>query len=153
MADAFHGFSLELQAVGNAKEAGNFRALQNDRQQKILVAQRRHGAAIVYGLWKITSNYGESLGRWVIMCIVVILSFAFAYGRFGTITSGVDSTDKSLRFYDYIYFSIVTFTTLGYGDLHPIGLTGQILACAEVIFGVIMFGVLLSFVGSRLQRG
>lgn len=153
MAEAFHGFNQELQAIGNAKEAGYFRAQQNDRQRKILLAQRKYSHASQYMLWKITSNYGESLGRWIIMCIVVILAFAVAHNGFGTITSGTVSSDKSLRFFDYIYFSIITFSTLGYGDLHPVGLLGQILACLEVFCGLIMFGLLLSFVGNRFQRG
>ncbi|MDM7983263.1 MAG: potassium channel family protein [Maricaulis sp.] len=44
---------------------------------------------------------------------LLILVFALAYRHFGI--SGADSKG------DYLYFSIVTFTTLGYGDMSPIG--------------------------------
>ncbi|MBV8061178.1 MAG: two pore domain potassium channel family protein [Alphaproteobacteria bacterium] len=152
MAEVFHGFNLELQAVGNAREASMFRSRQNELQREIFISRGELGAAVQYWLWKITSNYGESLSRWAVTCVLVILAFAVAYAGFGAITSGSTSIDKSLRIYDYIYFSIITFSTLGYGDLHPIGLLGQILACLEVFCGLIMFGLLLSFVGSRFQR-
>ncbi|PRC90754.1 potassium channel family protein [Solimicrobium silvestre] len=152
MAEAFHGFNLELQSVGNAKEAANFRIEKSDRQRKILFAQHKYGISTRYLIWKLTSNYSESLGRWGITCFFVIMIFASLYSGFGLITTGVESIDKSFRFFDYIYFSVITFSTLGYGDLHPMGLFGQILACLEVICGLIMFGLLLSLVGSRLQR-
>jgi hypothetical protein len=153
MAAAFHGFNQELQAVGNAKEAGRFRAEQKERQRRILLSQRKYGAAVLYFLWRIASDYGESLGRWGITCFLVILGFASIYDGFGVIASHGDSSDKTLQLFDYIYFSVITFSTLGYGDLHPVGLLGKALACLEVFAGLIMFGVLLSFVGNRFQRG
>jgi hypothetical protein len=153
MAAAFHGFNLELQAVGNSKEAGKYRALQNERQRKILVSERKLVAATFYYLWKISSDYGESLGRWGLACFLVVASFAIAYDGLGAVASSGDSGDKSLRLFDYVYFSVITFSTLGYGDLHPVGLMGRALACLEVFGGLIMFGLLLSFVGNRFQRG
>jgi Ion channel len=109
--------------------------------------------ATLYQLWQITSNYGESLGRWAFTCLLVIVGFAVTYGTFQVIGSTGNLSDKSLHIFDYIYFSVITFTTLGYGDLHPVGILGEALACLEVFAGFIMFGVLLSFVGTRFQRG
>jgi hypothetical protein len=153
MAAAFHGFNLELQAVGNAKEAGKYRAEKNERQRRILASQRRYVGMILYTLWKIASDYGESLGRWALTCFLVILSFAAAYDGFAVVASNGDRSDSSLRPFDYFYFSVITFSTLGYGDLHPVGFVGKALTCLEVFAGLMMFGVLLSFVGNRFQRG
>jgi Ion channel len=151
MAAAFHEFTLTSQTVGNTKEAGRFRTAQNERQRRILLLQRNVFAASLYWLWQITSNYGESLGRWAATCLLVIMTFAMAYGIFDIVAS-TGTSSRSLRMFDYVYFSVITFTTLGYGDLHPIGIFGQAMACLEVLAGFIMFGVLLSFVGNRFQR-
>ena len=151
IAATFHEFSLQLQSAGNVREAGQFRAAQNERQRRVLFFQRRYGSAVLYWLWKFTSDYGESLGRWASMCFCVLLLFGLGYDIFGVVGSG-NVSDKSLGVIDYFYFSVVTFSTLGYGDLHPIGMLGKSLACLEVFLGLGMFGVLLSFIGSRFQR-
>jgi tetratricopeptide (TPR) repeat protein len=152
MAAAFHGFTLGFQAIANAKEAGMFRAAQNDRQRKIYLLERNYFVATLYWLWRGTSNYGESLGRWALSCLLVVITFAATYGAFGIVASAGNPTNEPLRAFDYFYFSVVTFSTLGYGDLHPVGFLGQAMACIEVFAGFIMFGVLLSFIGTRFQR-
>jgi hypothetical protein len=48
--------------------------------------------------------------------------------------------------------SLVRFTSLGYGDFHPSSTLGKILASAEIVLGLIMFGVLLSFLGNRFRQ-
>ena len=55
---------------------------------------------------------------------VVLVVFPFLYAVFNGVE--VDSIG------DYIYFSVVTATTLGYGDFHPIGI-GKIFASMEAI--------------------
>jgi hypothetical protein len=153
MASVYHDFALSLLTAGNIKEAGQFRVLQKDRQRLILMLERNYFPAFLYQIWRFTSNYGESLGRWAIACLSVILLFSFGYYELNVIESTVSSNGAPLHAFDYVYFSVITFTTLGYGDLHPIGLLGQALSCLEVFAGFIMFGVLLSFVGTRFQQG
>lgn len=75
----------------------------------------------------------------------VLLSFAVIYRLFKLI-------EPANHWFDYIYFSIVTFTSLGYGDIHPVGLWGKLIACTEITFGLIMFGILLTLIGNRLER-
>jgi len=60
--------------------------------------------------------------------------------------------DPVTHWFDYFYFSVVTFTSLGYGDIHPVGVMGKMAACAEIISGLVMFGILLSFIANRFQR-
>ena len=42
---------------------------------------------------------------------------------------------------EYLYYTFVTFTTLGYGDLHPLGLCRAV-SSVEALFGFIGFGLL-----------
>jgi voltage-gated potassium channel Kch len=49
---------------------------------------------------------------------------------------------------DAIYFSVVTITTLGYGDFHPISPLGRLLALAETAMGILLLVLVL---GTFLQ--
>ncbi len=50
---------------------------------------------------------------------------------------------------NYIYFSAVTFTTLGYGDFHPVGIV-KILASIEAFLGVIYAAMISAILGKEL---
>lgn len=51
---------------------------------------------------------------------------------------------------DVLYFSIVTITTLGFGEIYPVGVTGLVLVCAEAICDIIFIGLFLNAI-SELQ--
>ncbi len=51
-------------------------------------------------------------------------------------------------FLDCLYFSVITITTLGYGDIHPVGI-GRVIASLETIVGVVFAGYAVSEI-SRL---
>ncbi|MEZ3114357.1 pentapeptide repeat-containing protein [Halobaculum sp. MBLA0147] len=52
---------------------------------------------------------------------------------------------------DSLYFSTVTFTTLGFGDFSPVGF-GRVLATVESALGVTLFAVLVFVLGRRATR-
>jgi uncharacterized protein YjbI with pentapeptide repeats len=52
---------------------------------------------------------------------------------------------------DSLYFSVLTFTTLGYGDFEPVGL-GRALATFEAGAGVTLFALLVFVLGRRATR-
>ncbi|XP_058218900.1 two-pore potassium channel 1-like isoform X2 [Rhododendron vialii] len=64
-------------------------------------------------------------------------------GCFYLISPGIGGkrTDGLL---DAVYFCIVTMTTVGYGDLVPIGVPAKLLACAFVFTGMALVGLILS---------
>lgn len=87
-------------------------------------------------------GYGERPMRVIFFSIVLILSFAVLFFLNGVNDDGqllqLD-IEKSLSeniysFINAIYFSVVTFTTLGYGDITPIGLS-RFFAAAEAFMG------------------
>lgn len=50
---------------------------------------------------------------------------------------------------DALYFSVVTITTLGFGDIFPVGWFAKILVCLEVLLGVFMVGFYLNEVSKE----
>lgn len=88
-------------------------------------------------------GYGEQPIRVVTFTWAVIFIFAILFFFSGLQYNGQpvefnanhSITDNFQTFISCGYFSIVTFTTLGYGDITPIGTLSRILASAEALFG------------------
>ena len=59
-----------------------------------------------------------------------------------------DSSFSSL--FDSIWFTAVTVTTVGYGDITPASFTGRIIALTTFITGLILFGVFAGMIGSAV---
>jgi len=87
-------------------------------------------------------GYGEEPSRVIIFSLLTTLSFALLFFIFG-ITDGNTTIQFSFanawlenlqNFFYSLYFSVVTFTTLGYGDLAPFGLT-RAFAALEAFLG------------------
>ena len=69
-----------------------------------------------------------------------IFLFGIIYSKCPSAVSGVSN------FWDALYFSIVTITTLGFGDLFPTNDWGRFLVCLEAIVGIIFVGLFLNAV-------
>ncbi len=63
---------------------------------------------------------------------------------------GSDAGD--LSFLDSLYFSVVTFSSLGYGDLSPKG-ASRMIANVEVLIGVMLVGLSVAKLASELPAG
>jgi len=65
------------------------------------------------------------------------------YTHCGSLTSSPQS----------MYFACVSFTTIGYGDLHPTTRGGRIFCCFFALAGVCVLGIALGIVGSKIIEG
>ncbi len=103
-------------------------------------------ALLTYHVWWLTSDCGRSLCRWSLWTSALVLLFAWLYTLVG-IDYGAHPT-----FLSPLYYSVVTLTTLGYGDVVPKTAAAQILAMLQVITGYVMLGGLLSIFSNRMAR-
>lgn len=100
----------------------------------------------IYYIWKLTSDCGRSLLRWMIVILFQILCYALLY-------SFMDLNFETERtWFSYIYFSVVTTTTLGYGDIIPVSTTAQFVSMSQVFLGYIMLGGFLSILTNKMAR-
>ena len=91
-----------------------------------------------------------SLSALVSTLIIGICTCAIGYWSLSGIDSDMLSRGESVSFLDSLYFSIVTVSSLGYGDYYPIG-WGRLLACAEVMFGLSMIALIVGKISSERQ--
>ncbi len=101
---------------------------------------------VVYRIWWLTSDCGRSFLRWALWTAILAMAFALAFG-----VVGLDLGDHPTRL-SFVYFSVITMTTLGYGDVVPSTGTGQALAMFEVLVGYVMLGGLLSIFATKMGR-
>jgi len=66
--------------------------------------------------------------------------------------SGIDAEFGKSRFTDLLYYSYVTLSTLGYGDITPVTPIARTLAYLEALFGQFYIAILVaSFVGMHIS--
>jgi hypothetical protein len=70
-------------------------------------------------IW-VTCGYGVKPHYTIGLALVLILLFALIYWRGGGIMRLMEGVDSRVSFWDAFYFSVVTFTTVGYGDWYPV---------------------------------
>lgn len=61
-------------------------------------------------------------------------------------------TGKHLSGDDFLYYSITTFTTTGYGDITSIGLISNALAASEMLVGMISNTILMAVLTAKLLK-
>lgn len=67
--------------------------------------------------------------------------------------NGISDLSTKQRFMDLLYYSFVTLSTLGYGDVTPLTPVARTLAYLEALFGQFYIAILVaSFVGMHISR-
>jgi uncharacterized protein YjbI with pentapeptide repeats len=85
-------------------------------------------------------GYGEKPLRVLGNAILAIFAYALIYQWFGAI--------KEKSFASCLYFSAITFTTVGYGDLAPQG-AYRLVAASEALVGIFLCGLFLFCLSRR----
>lgn len=90
---------------------------------------------------------------WGAMSVYLLMAIMYNYmylevQRFGSVSFfGVEETTSS-----FMYFSVVTLTTLGYGDLAPVSDVGRFFAITEAIIGQVFLVTIVARLVSLLSR-
>ncbi len=152
---------LESLAEDNAasKLARKCFAWRKDMQRKRYYSADGDGndRDLLAGLWASLSNglmrYGESPYRllgWAGLLVTVCGLLYYALDLLVPTPQG--TTDATVSLLDALYFSTLTFTTLGMGDYRPANELGRALAIFETSAGVILLALLVFVFGRRATR-
>jgi len=104
----------------------------------------------IFFIWWILADCGRSLGRWAGWSFLLALLFAFFFWHLGP--DSFDTEHLEFNFLNMFYYSVVTFTTLGFGDIIPKTTTAAMCVTIEVILGYVMLGGLITIFASKLSR-
>ncbi len=104
----------------------------------------------------LVSGYGERPQRTVLASLGIIVASALLYPAIGGLRDGATvltyASDGPLVVAEGLYFSVVTFTTLGYGDLEPVGTLARTLAGAEALSGAFLVALFVFALGRQATR-
>lgn len=142
-------FRVQRQRHARRKHAGIARDTTADGRVRLTSASR---AAENFFL-DATCGYGMRIGRILIVFLLAplfpALLFAFGGPQFQTGAGQVSSLTElttvagQATLFENVYFSYITFLTIGYGDIGPLGSLARVLAGLEVYLSVILGGLVL----------
>lgn len=124
----------------------SFREMTMDRLMLLQEKDIRYIPSLLMGIF---CGYGEKPFRVIFSSAFIILFYAAAYFWLDAITPSEFSLYRA-SFLENIYYSIVTFTTLGYGDLIPrANAFLRLLAGSEAFIGAFMMGLFVFTLARR----
>ena len=103
---------------------------------------------------KLLTGYGVKISRPLMASAMIISIFAFLFRLTHGIVKNVNGT-VAPDFFDYVYHSVITFTSLGYSNIQPnlaAGHVPQLLAAVESILGALMMALLIFTITYRVSR-
>ncbi|MCK4796210.1 MAG: pentapeptide repeat-containing protein [Spirochaetes bacterium] len=147
------------QKSGDYETAGKFYFQEMECKRKQLGYFHRQFQNVFYRGF---CGYGEKPFNVVLISIITMFAFAISYFYNGIEINGTDTINYriSLNFFDFswvndflwsFYTSIITFTTLGYGDVHPVGLS-RVFASIESLIGIFMTALFIFVFTRKMLR-
>jgi len=157
----YRQLKLNYQESGEYTTAGDFFVREMECKREQLRGENRYAWAKLT-LFHVLSGYGERpmwVARWIAL---VVLACAWLQGALGlydgtraVVGPGIDWLPSMAgldRFLTGLYFSMVTFTSLGYGDLRPAPGLGRLLAGVEASVGLALMALLMVCIVRKFSR-
>lgn len=145
--------SMQSQTLGN--DTGEFfiREMTVKRKQLNKFSPQRLGSKII----ELTTGYGEKLGNIVFTILGIIITCMVLYGIEGVKYADPINGDRIIGFFtddiqkfglfntlgNLFYFSVVVYSTVGFGEMIPIGSLGKSIVIFEGIIGGLVLAILI----------
>lgn len=156
-----------LNRENDLKQDLRFEIHEKHARRKQALAERRFKEWFKLAFYRWPMGYGEKPRHVVGTSLVVIVASALMYQLFGPLTQTPAPDDAAMiggtllstmpitlpewlaELLTSFYFSVVTFTTLGSGDLQPANGVGQTVATLESFLGALLMALLVFVLGRR----
>ncbi|WP_455540100.1 ion channel [Terrisporobacter sp.] len=155
----YKNISVVFEKNGLFSFSGEYYYLAKCAERKALKGLEKFKSTIFYYI----CGYGERPTFALISSLEIVLIFSIIYMFSGLcINERIIHYNLNILFYlprklmyvdfiDCFYFSLVTFTSVGYGDIFPIGYS-VLFSCIEMILGVTMVGVWTATLARKITR-
>ena len=148
--DVYRNIKLNLMAGGDYKTAGEFYFNEMIMRRKRSFRERNFLEWFISHVTSKLCGYGERANRVIAGSLVIVFFLALLYFISQAVVKQADPSHIP-GFLESLYFSFVTFTTLGYGDYAPTQ-TFQLVATAEAFFGAFMIALFVLVFGRKMLR-
>jgi len=152
----YHFASIEYKQIKEVYKSSSLHSLADEYHYKEMVSKRKLTPLSNPNYWAnyffgdLLCKYGTSFTRVLIWSALLMLGCAFVLtGPNKLIYNGLPLLEAS--FLDAFYFSIVTFTTLGYGDLYAIG-PMRFVAAGEAFIGAALMALFTVIIARNIIR-
>ena len=144
---------------GKLDEALEMHRRRSDVRRKLLMVKGgwNRVRAIFYDwfILKFLTGYGLNVLKPILFSLITIITFAFLFWITGGIVKIVNGIPYKPDFWDHLYHSVITFTSLGYSNIVPnleIGHLAQFLVAAESILGVLLIALIIFTITYRISK-
>ena len=154
--DVERAFRMHRRAVAAYEECGLFSEARELAYRQMYL-KMRHGSGLhlpvthrveLFLHWAI-AGFGYRPLRVVMAAVAVVLIYGIAYWALGGVVSAHSSAASDL--WHSIYFSGITFATVGYGDFYPAPHV-RMLALSEGFLGAFTLGLFVAVLANRLNK-
>lgn len=149
--DIFRNLKNTFRDNGAHSRASRYSYLESVMQRHQYKQEERWGMWVLFLLADMASGYGEHVHKTILFAIGLTFVFAMVYDIGDGVTHHAADGEKDaedVTFNEHLFFSVTTFTTLGYGDYSPNSGLFQMVAVTEAMIGVI----LMAFIVVTLSR-
>lgn len=145
-----------------SEKARDFHISKEEAERRYRRNNGEYGTYFVKSIIRYFTYHGESVKHvlGVSAAVMILSAVGFSMGgirdRTGVLV--INSPAElfaqlgSIDVWTYLYFSIITFSTIGYGDLSPAGFWSRLLVGVESLLGAILIAMLIYVLGRRIAR-
>jgi uncharacterized protein YjbI with pentapeptide repeats len=141
---------------GDYETAGEFFIREMAIRRKRAILDKEYGYWVMSNIIAGLCGYGERPTRVIFWWFAFTFTFAVVYfaGQLIEYSDGTTEIDFSTLggFLTCMYFSVVTFTTLGFGDISPVTDAGRAIASVEAFTGAFMIALFVLVFGRKMIR-
>jgi len=145
----YRDLKQNLQRDGNYSEAGEFYYREMEMRR---IRTKVKGGRLWLEFYRLLAGYGEKPARTLLSSFFTIVLFAFVYWALGCLDYAAENIGHFEEFIYSLYFSFVTFTTLGIGDIKPLTHTGRLLICCEAVIGAFLIALFVVVFARKMMR-
>jgi len=106
----------------------------------------------IYTLKLLNENFSDVESKlWMapLLYSVILIIFSMLYGL---PVMFLEAVKLNIGTFEAFYYCLITLTTVGYGELHPAGYSGQILSASMALVGTTHMIMFISILVSNLKK-
>lgn len=88
----------------------------------------------------------------IIVAVIVSLAIYLSLLSILVLVESQTKNSSIKTYFDAVWFSLVTFSTVGYGDIYPISILGKIIGFAFILFSIGFLGVVIGQIANIFNK-